>query len=51
MNLESFFEKYREKTIGLDQEFVSPYGLKKMVYADWTASGRIYSPIEKVLMV
>ena len=49
MNLENYFEKYRENTIGLNHEFVSPYGIKKIIYADWTASGRIYSPIENRL--
>ena len=30
--------------------FASPYGLKKMIYADWVASGRLYQPIEKILL-
>ncbi len=49
MNLESYFEKFRKNTIGVDQEFDSPYGKKKIFYADWTASGRMYEPIEKLL--
>lgn len=46
-DLEKFFEKYRKNTIGHEQLFESPYGTKKIVYADWVASGRLYAPIEK----
>ncbi len=46
MNLENYFEKFRKNTIGIDQEFISPYGKKKIIYADWLASGRLYAPIE-----
>ncbi|MFC4319863.1 aminotransferase class V-fold PLP-dependent enzyme [Litchfieldia salsa] len=45
--LEASFQKYRENVIGYNQYFMSPYGKKKMVYADWTASGRLYRPIEE----
>lgn len=45
-SLEEYFSKFRENIIGVGQEFTSPYGLKKMVYTDWTASGRLYRPIE-----
>lgn len=40
---------FRENIIGLDQTFESPFGLQKIVYADWTASGRAYQPIEEYL--
>jgi selenocysteine lyase/cysteine desulfurase len=49
INLEAHFDKFRKGIIGIDQYFISPYGRKKIVYADWIASGRMYSPIEKVL--
>ena len=36
--------------MGIDQTFVSPYGEKKIIYTDWTASGRLYKPIEEKLL-
>ena len=48
--LESYFQQYRENCIGINQEFESPYGIKKIIYTDWTASGRLYRPIEEKLM-
>jgi selenocysteine lyase/cysteine desulfurase len=47
--LETYFQKFRNNIIGLNQEFTSPYGTKKIVYTDWTASGRLYQPIEHKL--
>ena len=47
--LQEYFKKFRDNIIGIDKEFETPYGLKKMVYADWTASGRAYRPIEQRL--
>lgn len=44
--LEKYFSTYRNNIIGIDQEFKSPFGTQKIVYADWTASGRMYQPIE-----
>ncbi len=46
-DLEKYFEKFRKNIIGYDQLFQTPYGEKKVVYADWTASGRLYKPIER----
>jgi len=48
-DLERLFEPFRLKTIGHDQTFLSPYGEQRVVYADWTASGRLYRPIEDSL--
>lgn len=45
--LENYFNSYRKNIIGDDTEIETPYGNKKLVYADWIASGRLYSPIEK----
>ena len=49
IELETHFQKFRNNIIGLNQEFTSPYGTKKIVYTDWTASGRLYQPIEHKL--
>lgn len=49
MSLEKYFSQFRDKIIGLNQEFDSPYGRKKIIYADWVASGRLYKPIERIL--
>jgi len=49
MNLEKYFAPFRNNIIGRDQTFISPFGVKKIVYADWIASGRIYKEIEEKL--
>ena len=48
--LEEYFKPFRKNVIGADQTFQTPFGKQKIVYADWTASGRQYLPIEKLLM-
>lgn len=48
--LEHYFQQFRQNIIGVDQEFETPFGKKKIVYTDWTASGRLYRPIEEKLM-
>ncbi len=48
--LESFFQPFREKIIGVDQSFETPFGQKNIIYTDWTASGRLYGPIEDLLV-
>lgn len=50
INLEKYFSSFREQIVGIDQYFQSPYGLKKILYADWTASGRLYRSIEEKLL-
>src|SRR5512145_613739 len=45
-NPEQYFAKFRKNIIGIDEEITTPYGKKMLVYADWIASGRLYSPIE-----
>ncbi len=45
--LEDYFSTFRDLIIGRNAEFVTPYGPQKLLYADWTASGRLYEPIER----
>ncbi|HEX3386647.1 MAG TPA: aminotransferase class V-fold PLP-dependent enzyme, partial [Mucilaginibacter sp.] len=47
--LENYFSKFRENIIGGGQTFQSPFGQKEIVYADWTATGRAYRPIEECM--
>jgi selenocysteine lyase/cysteine desulfurase len=45
--LEKYFNQYRKNIIGIDTVIETPYGTRKLVYADWIASGRLYKPIEE----
>lgn len=49
-SLEKHFDKFRKNIVGIDQTYNSPFGEKKMVYSDWTASGRLYRPIEEKIL-
>ena len=50
-NPEKYFHKFRKNIIGIDQTFESPYKENlKILYADWTASGRMYRIIEEKMM-
>jgi selenocysteine lyase/cysteine desulfurase len=49
-SLEAYFKPFRDQIIGINQSFESPYGKQKITYADWTASGRLYGPIEEKLI-
>ncbi len=46
---ESYFSEFREKTIGRNKRIITPYGTPHLVYADWTASGRLYEDIEQTM--
>lgn len=48
--LETYFQEFRNNILGIDQRFESPFGLKPMIYTDWTASGRLYGPIEQKML-
>lgn len=47
---ECYFSKFRENTVGIDHTFESVYGEQNLVYADWVASGRLYAPIEDIML-
>ncbi|MDG1528514.1 MAG: aminotransferase class V-fold PLP-dependent enzyme [Polaribacter sp.] len=49
-SLEQYFSQFREHIVGIDQTFESPYGTQNLIYTDWTASGRLYRPIEETLI-
>src|SRR5690606_23326291 len=48
--LEQHFNAFRKHIVGIDQVFETPYGSQKMIYTDWTASGRLYRPIEEKIL-
>ncbi|MEL6635005.1 MAG: selenocysteine lyase, partial [Bacteroidota bacterium] len=50
VDLKAFFTPFRAQIIGQGQKFDSPYGPQQILYADWTASGRLYRPIEEKLI-
>lgn len=45
-NPEQYFSTFRENIVGINATYNSPYGMQKIVYGDWIASGRLYRPIE-----
>ncbi|WP_216639113.1 aminotransferase class V-fold PLP-dependent enzyme [Flammeovirga sp. SJP92] len=49
--MEHFFAKYREGIIGQNEYIQTPHhDAIRIVYADWTASARMYQPIETRLL-
>lgn len=48
--LQDYFKQFRENIIGINQTFESPFGTQKIIYTDWTASGRMYQKIEDTLL-
>ncbi len=49
-SLQNYFSKFRNNIIGIEQNFSTPFGTKKLLYADWVASGRLYNPIEQRML-
>ncbi len=49
-SMEGHFQPFRDRIIGIDQTFASPYGTLPIIYADWVASGRLYGPIERQMV-
>jgi selenocysteine lyase/cysteine desulfurase len=47
--MEEYFTQFRKHIIGNDLEFQTPFGKKRMLYADWIASGRLFEPIENTI--
>lgn len=47
--LASYFDKFRRNIIGIDLEHDFCDGRRRIVYADWAASGRLYRPIESYI--
>jgi selenocysteine lyase/cysteine desulfurase len=47
--MEHDFDYVRSLIVGQNTYFQTPYGRQPLVYADWTASGRLYAPIEAML--
>ncbi|NUN68166.1 MAG: aminotransferase class V-fold PLP-dependent enzyme [Bacteroidetes bacterium] len=50
MTLDEIFLPIRQQIVGIDARFTSQYGDQPLVYADWTASGRLYAPIEQKML-
>jgi len=48
--LEAYFNRFRQHIVGVGQDFESPFGTKRIIYTDWTASGRLYRPIEEKIL-
>ena len=46
-NLEYYFSKFRKHIIGLNAIMNTTFGKQKIIYADWTASGKLYDLIER----
>lgn len=48
--LTAHFETFRRRTVGWDHMLQTACGPRPLVYADWTASGRLYAPIEERML-
>ena len=47
--VQATFDKIKQGIVGEGATLQTPYGTKPLIYADWTASGRLYGPIEEKL--
>lgn len=51
MSMESYFASFRKDIVGIDAKVRFADGRAiPLVYADWTASGRLYRPIEEFML-
>lgn len=51
MTLQDYFTEFRKRIVGNDVKINTPYRENiPLIYADWTASGRSYYPIEQKLV-
>jgi len=51
MSLEQYFAPFRERIVGIDAIMKLADGSESpIVYADWTASGRLYGPTEDFML-
>lgn len=49
-SLSEYFQKYRDNIVGIEEVIETPIGAMPLIYTDWTASGRLYGPIEKKIL-
>ena len=49
VRLEDYFEPFRNHIIGGNFEHRFRSGKRRLIYADWAASGRLYRPIERYI--
>lgn len=47
--VDALFEGISKNIIGHDLEVENNFGTRKLIYADWIASGRLYEPIERLM--
>jgi selenocysteine lyase/cysteine desulfurase len=48
-DLAAHFGRFRPNIVGADARIATPCGERSLICADWTASGRLYGPIEQCL--
>ncbi len=48
--LSAYFQKFRDNIVGIEEVIETPNGAMPLIYTDWTASGRLYEPIERKIL-